>query len=297
MKADGTVANMEVPVEILQDSANLNDAQAKITDWLAVNGMCWMFFGEQDMVIAEIRTEYTRQALTGATDLGLYGKYDHKLTAEGLHILSQTDFNTLAHSEDVGVVRSSYLGDAVQAPALQNGQNVWHKVGVNLSDVYTSPLKGKYAVIRSKKHNYIEYLIRGFALKVWIAPIRDYAATIAIQWLVGNLEVAAQFKSERLTASRVRKNVIKPAGYKSWKATEANRKASKATVLPDELWIENLSGGSMDLRELTEPTMLQLYLGGVPVQKMEFIPDNDTRILTFVDMLQNEPNFVAELIG
>jgi hypothetical protein len=296
LKADGTVADMELVQTIVDGAVDLNDAKAQLTDMLADKGVCWMQFGFSDQAPIEIRTEFTRQALTGATDFGLYGKYSHPLSAEGLHILSRTDFNT-PHNEDVGVVRSSYIGDLVQAPALQNGLNVWHKVGISLGNIYTTALSGKYEKVRVAKHNAIEYLFRGYALKVWIAPIRDYAATIAIQWLVDDLERAANFKSERLTASRLRKNVIKPAGAKAWKATEANKKAGINTVLPDEVWIESLSGVAMDLRKLSEPTMLQLYLGGVPVQKMEFVPNDATRVLTFVDMLVDEPNFVAEIVA
>ncbi len=296
LKADSSVANMELVQDIVDGSKDLNDAKVQLTDMLADKGICWMLFGESEQAAIEVRIEFTRQALTGATDFGLYGKYSHPLTTEGLHILSRTDFNT-PHNEDVGVIRSSYLGDLVQAPALQNGQNVWHKVGISLGNIYTVAISGKYSGVRAAKHNFIEYLLRGYAMKVWIAPIRDYAATIAIQWLVKDLEIAANFKSERLTASRLRKNVIKPAGAKAWKANEANKKSGVATVLPDEVWIENLSGVAMDLRKLAEPTMLQLYLGGVPVQKLEFVPDNPARVMQFVDMLVNEPNFIAELVG
>lgn len=296
LKADGTVADMKLVQDIVDGSKDLNDAKHKLTDMLAEKGVCWMLFGESDQAPIQVRDDkVTRQALTGATDFALYGKYSHKLTAEGLHILSRTDFNT-PHNEDVGVVRSSYLGEVVQAPALQNGQNVWHKVGISLGNIYTKAFSGKYAEVRAAKHNFIEYLIRGYAMKVWIAPIRDYAATIAIQWLVSDLEIAANFKSERLTASRLRRTVIKPAGTKAWKYTEANRKAGVATELPDELWIESLSGVAMDLRKLKEDTWLQLYLGGVPVQKELYLPDDATRVITFVNMLVDEPNMVAELV-
>ena len=296
LNGDSTVADMELVQDIVDGSKDLNDARVQLNDMLAEKGICWMLFGESEQAPISVKIDFTRQALTGATDFELYKKYGHPLTTEGLHILSRTDFNT-PHNEDVGVVRSSYLGDLVQAPALQNGQSVWHKVGITLGNIYTTPISGKYEKVRAAKHNFIEYLIRGYAMKVWIAPIRDYAATIAIQWLVDDLERATNFKSERLTAARLRKNVIKPAGAKAWKATEADKKAGVATVLPDEVWIENLSGVAMNLRELAEPTMLQLYLGGVPVQKLEFVPDDPARVMHFVDMLVDEPNFIAELVG
>jgi len=295
-KSDGSVVSMDVPNEIIANSADLHQAQASITDFMTEKGVCKMFFGSPDQVVAKVERDFIRQALTGATDLLLYGKYDHPITAPGLHIMSKADFNSPL-SEDVGVVRSSYVGDAVPAPALLNGQNVWHKVGIELGDVYTSALKGKYAEVRAKKHNFIEQILRGYALDVWVAPIRDYAATIAVQWLVNDLARASEFKSQRMTANRVRQNVIKPAGYKAWKHTEANNQAGADTVLPDEIWIENMSGVAMDLMLLNSETTVQLYLGGIPVQKMTFIPGNATRILSFVEVLKDEPNFVAELIG
>lgn len=294
LKVDGTVVSKDVPQELVTELTDLNMAANNIADWLTEESICWMKFGEQADPIT-IRRDSLRQALTGATDYLLYKRYDHPQTTEGLHLYTNADL-TLPHSEDIGIVRSSYVGNFMTSPDMKNdGSHVWHKVGIRLGNLYHNPLRQKAERVRSVKHDYIEYLIREYSMKVWIAPIREYAATFITQWLEPDLETAREFRASRLKASRIRRTEVRPAGRKIWKAMNAAQEVEADVTLPDEIYVESLDGEAIDLMELEGKTDFKLYRGGVAIQVMSFDPEDVSSVLTWNELLSESAFQVAQV--
>jgi hypothetical protein len=295
---DGTVVNDDVILELAAKATDLNMFQTQVADWLNAKSVCWALIGQSDQPALPITWDQ-RQALSGITDLLRYGKYSNLNTTEGLHILTTASL-ALPHAEDIGSIHTSYAGDLMPAPAVTNVKGKeyhWQQVGIRLGNLYSIPMSKKYRDPRNAKHDFIEYLIQGYALKVRIAPIRDFAATILVQWYEKDDEVALNFRSQRFAASRVRKNVIKPAGYDGWKATEAANKAGEHFQLPEELNMLSVDGGVIDLTELSTNTDIQLYLGGIPIQCLAWKPTDATRVKTFQNMVVSEPEMMAEVLS
>lgn len=291
--ADEKAVEIAPIMEILGKSSDMNLVTANISDFLSESGVCWIRFGEEEQQAVKVRRLNVRQAITAASDFLRYGKYDHPESGPGLHLNANVDMNDPL-IEDAGVVRSSYTGVYVPAPPMVNGQHVWHQVSVNLGNVQITPMFGKYADVRAAKHDFVEYMMRGYALQVWIAPIRDYAAPFITQFMTDD-EKARQFRSERLTASRLRKKVIKPAGYDAWKRTNSAREQKEDVNLPDELWVETLEGQAVDLMTIQGPANVQLYLGAIPVQKLVWDTSDTGKMLTMQDVLAAE-DFVCSIL-
>lgn len=285
--------------EIMGKAKDLNLAQSQVADVLEKKGVCMILLGEEDQVAVRVRNENLNQALTAASSFQLYGKYNSKFTSKGLHILADVDL-TLPRKENIGVVHSSYTGDLITPPKAKNELSaVWKQVNWANGAVSWSNIPEKYRFARTVTHNFIDDMLDGKSLKVWIAPIRPFAATIMVQYLCGDIEKAAAFRMQRINASQVGKEIIRPAGYSAWQVTEsAQAQLAEKVELPTELFVMPRSDKkeAYDLMTLPE-TRMQVYLGGVPIQKLNWIPSKASRIMTFVGMLAKQPDFRFEILS
>ena len=289
-------------MKAVEKATKLGDADqavAGLVPMLKDNNACWVVFGEDDQEVARIRQQDNRQAITAATDFLLYDKYNHPLTGESLHI--RTGVNMEADLiEDIGVIRSSYVGPFMPAPDMVDGQHVWHQLGIRLGNVYSRPIPKSYAKTRSAKHDFIEYLIRGYALHVWVAPIREYIAPFIYQWLIGDMEKAQAYRTQRLTASQINKREIRPAGYAAYKAVEGAKELGEEVTLPTEIFVESITGEAINLMDLKASTGIQLYRGNdetmLKLNRMQWVPEDPVRVLTFADMFSEPDNYKVEVL-
>lgn len=295
LKADGTVMDLKVPNKCVTGMSDPNVATAAIAEWLISTNACWILFqNDISPEIVKIRS-LPRQAISAATDALLYGRYDHEFSTEGLHLYSSADLS-LEHAENIGYVRSSYVGNVVPAPAMIANSHVWNKVGIRLGNITTSRLTGNEEKTASLKHDYIEYLKRGYSLQVWIAPIRSFVAPFITQWLMEDIEDAREFRTSRLNAARLKRRELKPAGTEAWKTVQAAVQVGESVELPTEINVPLFDSEEVvNLLDQTEPVGIKLYNDGY-VTTMTFDPADAQSVLTFQNLFGVDSKYSVKLL-
>lgn len=291
--ASGTVVPMDEANETVAKFTDLNMVAENLATWMEEEGVSFVRFGDENDEQV-IRRDNTQQAITAATDHLLYGRYDHPETTEGLHIYSNSSLEGL-HGENIGVIHSDYVGSLMIGPEPDNGYGVWHQIGLRRGNLYHSPIPRRARSTKSVKHDFVDYILMGYSLKVWVANIRPYFAIFLTQWLEPDIEVAAAFRDQRLAKERVRRQVIKPAGRRAYKMLNSSQDRSEV-VVPDEIYFESVDGEAIELFENGKQEY-KLYSGGVPQQVKEFDPDNLESVLVWNDFAESSVHFTIEPVA
>lgn len=287
LHTDGTVISNDLPKAAVEGINDLNTARGAIKEWMDEQGANWALFQYPGTVNDPVRVKFDspKQAITAATDLLLYGRYDHPLTTAGLHLYNNADLNAM-HRENMGAVHASYKGDVVTAP-----ESGWARIGIQMGAMYTKPLTIETAI---NKHNYVDYLISGYPLQVWIAPIRDFAATFMVQWLLDDVEDAKAYRNERLNAASLRRREIRPAGTDAWRTLQEAQKVGEDVELPTEINAPvNGQKEIVDLMSIEGPVGIGLYKGGAWVTNLTFDRSNPQSVLQADKLLGGEESKYA----
>lgn len=287
LKTDGTVIANDLPKAAVEGMNDPNTARLAIKEWMDEQGANWALFEYPGSENAPVRVkfDFPKQAITAATDLLLYGRYAHPLTTAGLHLYDNADLASM-HRENLGSVHASYAGNVVQAP-----ESGWARIGAQMGQLYTKPLSIETAI---RKHNYVDYLIQRFPLQVWIAPIRDFAATFMVQWLMEDVEDAADFRNARLQAASLKRREIRPAGVSAWKSLQEAQEVGESVELPTEIKAPiNGTKEVIDLMTIDQPVGIGLYRGGAWVTNLSFDRNNPQSVLTANNLLGNEESKYA----
>jgi hypothetical protein len=296
-KSNGTVVDLNVAQQAVDDMADPNVAREAIAAYLEAQGVCKIIFDNpaSDQLIP-IKLEGPEQGVTAATDFLLYNKYSHPATTRGLHIFQSADLNVV-HAERVGYVHTTYCGDVIATPALVDGAHAWYEIGIRLGNIYCVPMRSGKNKVASMKHDYTDYLIQGYGLDVWVAPIRDWLSPFMVQWLMPDINDAIKYRNERLTASRLKRKELRPAGASAYKTLQSAVETGEEVVLPDEIMVINLDEETINLLDFTEPVGFRLYRGGSPVMTMSFDPNDAQSILTWANIMGPDSKYAVKQLS
>jgi hypothetical protein len=295
LKSDGTELAHDVPEACVSEMSDPNVAREAIADWLNVAGACKLIFdiGLEGAPTEPVRRDADRMAaIAGATDYLLYGKYDHPMTAQGLHLYADADVNAQS-SGNLGFVRSTYTGNVVPAPKMKDGQHVWHVIGRQLDNFITDPAKVQNAIA---KHVWIEYMLMGNNLSVWIAPIRNQVSTFLVQWFMEDRSAAKSFGEQRQAAARLNRTEVRPAGSQAWKSLQSAIQVGDAVELPSEINVPTIDGEVINLMELVDETGIKLYKNGGYITKQTFKPNDPQSVLTFQNLFGVDSKYAVKVL-
>lgn len=183
--------------------SNFKTLNAQIAKMLEADGISKCVFHSGDNVQAVNGYANCKSALTAGTSHLFYNTYGSPLTTEGLHIRKAVE-PSCAEAYNAGYVSNRYQGKLVDAP-----EKGWLMVGREYFAWTTNPIKADAVDNTMRKHKYIDYMLMGVSLEVWIAPIRDYMATFLMQWFATSEANGFLIREERMDAFFERKEVRK----------------------------------------------------------------------------------------
>ena len=195
--------------------SNFHAVNGAIAKMLEADKVSRIVFHSGDNVQKVNGSKNTKSALSAGTSHLFYNTYGSPLTVEGLHIRKAVDPGC-AEAWNAGYVSNRYAGKLVDAP-----EAGWMMVSREYFAWDVAEIKEDAYDNTARKHKYIDYMLMGTTLDVWVAPIRDYASTFIMQWFATSEELSYKIKQERKDAFFGRQEVrkIQVANYKASIAT------------------------------------------------------------------------------
>lgn len=227
---DDLTAYIKVAQEYAVDEAtgvsNFKTLNAKIAEMLAADSISRCIFHAGDNVQPVKGSKNCKSALTAGTSHLFYNTYGSPLTTEGLHIRKAVE-PSCAEAYNAGYVSYRYQGKLVSAPKAG-----WEMVNREYFAWNTSSIKADAVENTARKHKYIDYMLMGTSLDVWVAPIRDYMATFIMQWFATSEANGFLIREERMAAFFEKKEVrkVQVANYYASQDPEAELPAPVPTT-------------------------------------------------------------------
>lgn len=211
--AGDEVTDLTEYIKIAQTYDPLFDEEKGISNFHQVNGALAQML-EADKVsrivfhsgenVQNVKgTKNCKSSLSAATSHLFYNTYGSELTTIGLHVRKAVSASS-AEAWNAGYVSNRYEGDLVDAP-----EKGWEMVSREYFEWLTEDIKADAYDNTARKHKYIDYMLMGTSLDVWVAPIRDYASTFIMQWFAVSEELGFKIKEERKDAFFGRQEVRK----------------------------------------------------------------------------------------
>jgi hypothetical protein len=174
--------------------SNFHGVNGALSQMLEADKVSRIIFHAGDNVQKVKGTKNCKSGLSAATSHLFYNTYGSDLTTTGLHIRKAVSASS-AEAWNAGYVSNRYGGTLVEAPA-----KGWEMVSREYFEWITEDIKEDAYENTARKHKYIDYMLMGTSLDVWVAPIRDYAATFIMQWFATSEDNGFQIKDERKDA-------------------------------------------------------------------------------------------------
>ena len=233
-------------------------------------------------------------SLYASTDTLMYRRYDHPDTQVGLHVKAWADTRMpeirpyAAICVDFKRVKNSGW------PEVESTHLPWMMVARRARRNYAKfPNKDKQ-LDYVRKHDYVDYLVEGFGLRINFAVARPLAATVLMQVLASDLSISQEIRDLRLSAKstmdKARKNGRKhPMSQDKDDAPAPTQPAVEIGPLMVSVIGRKIQ---KDMRNV-EPGRYYVWVGSLPLQPMTWDPSSPFSIDQF-QTVSNE-GFQVEL--
>lgn len=177
----------------------------ELVQWLVDNKATNVFFDNNGGPVEMINTKGTATwnaapAIYAASDVLLYDMYGEG-SAKGFHLHAWADLR-LRELDNYALVGVDFPRAGTDIPEHESHHLPWMVVNRRAGRNYLSFPKQDNQVDTVRKHDYIDYLVEGCSLNVNFAAIRSLAATVFLQFLVGDIALALEIKENRMEAKR-----------------------------------------------------------------------------------------------
>lgn len=223
-----------------EDALNLTLEEVKSlkeATWLVVPGT------DPELLPVVIKSNLAQSgaAIRATSDyLGPTQEYNHPDTCAGFHAYKGADTSVLFSTDPVGVVHVNHDGSKAPVPNEYNSFMGWAQVDILNGVMMDSPLKDKRSkedrellkapsnVLQAMKHSFVDALIKGYTLVIWIAHFggknkedKPYIQGFLNQWEMAP-DDAAEHRLNRIVDAQLVDHTVRLTSKRQYQRKQEN---------------------------------------------------------------------------